>query len=252
MKFPYIESLNNPVARKLLQYVRDKKSNLAISAEVGTAEELLALSELVADHIVVLKTHIDTISGFTLEMTEKLRTIADNAGFLIFEDRKFADIGKIVMHQVRDGMYTISSWADIINAHLLPGSGIIDGLKEGCKSRDVGLLLVAQMSSKNNLFSQSYTSEIVKIAEDNQDFVIGFIAQEKLSDQNFITMTPGVNFSQKDDAFGQAYHTPRHVIEQNKSDIIIVGRGILNSSDPRKMADFYQKTAWNILEKRLK
>jgi uridine monophosphate synthetase len=127
----------------------------------------------------------------------------------------------------------------------LAGPGTIDGLREVGGHKNRGLLLVAQMSSKDNLLDENYTKKCVEMAEKNSDFVIGFIAQEKLTtNENFITMTPGVKIIQDGDDLGQQYNTPAYIIGEKKSDIIIVGRGIYEAKDPTAEAKKYQKQAW--------
>ena len=234
----------NKVLTKLNNIIEQKQTRLSVSADVVTADELIALTEATADNICVLKTHIDIIRDFTPSLIIKLRELADKHNFLIFEDRKFADIGNTVKNQFKEGVYKISSWADIINAHIIPGSGIIDGLRSGLV-RDTGLLLLAQMSSKGNFFTKEYTQSTVKLAQDNKDFVMGFIAQEKLCDDaDLITMTPGVQLSKGGDNLGQQYNTPQYVLSEKKSDIIIVGRAIYGSENPREASKAFKEESW--------
>jgi len=117
------------------------------------------------------------------------------------------------------------------------------------------LLLLAQMSSAGNLFTPDYTRQCVQNARRNKDFVMGFIAQQSLNsekDDNFITMTPGVQLSAGGDAHGQQYNTPHKVIGEGGSDVIIVGRGILRAEDRRRAALEYRKQGWLAYEERLR
>lgn len=116
-----IPNFTNKTAIKLLQTISSKKSNLCVSADVDTADELIHLADQLGPYICCLKTHIDIIQDYTPELTNTLKRLAVKHDFLIFEDRKFADIGATVKKQYSGGIYKISSWADIINAHSVPG-----------------------------------------------------------------------------------------------------------------------------------
>lgn len=235
----------NTTAKQLLELMETKKTNLAIAADVTTKAELIKIAEELGDEICILKTHIDILEDFDIDTIIQLERLAEKHNFLIFEDRKFADIGNTVKHQYQDGVYHIADWAHITNAHSVPGPGVIDGLREAGAHRGRGLLLLAEMSSKGTLAKGNYTEETIKMALANKDFVIGFITMRQLVDDPcFINMTPGVQLSAGGDKLGQQYNTPDKVIGAQKSDVIIVGRGIYEAADPVAEAKKYREAGW--------
>ncbi|PLX28907.1 hypothetical protein C0581_00580 [Candidatus Parcubacteria bacterium] len=243
---------SNPTAKKLLSIMEEKKTNLAIAADVTTKKELLEIADKLGSEICVLKTHIDIVEDFDQSLVLELMRLAQTRNFLLFEDRKFADIGNTVKHQYENGIYHISDWADIVNAHTVPGPGIISGLKEVGMQKGRGLLLLAEMSPEGNLATGDYTQKSLKMAEDNKDFVVGFITMKKLlDDPTFINMTPGVKLVSGGDGMGQQYNTPEKVIKDQESDIIIVGRGIYQAADPVAEAKKYREAGWKAYMERL-
>ncbi|XP_054888401.1 uridine 5'-monophosphate synthase isoform X2 [Poeciliopsis prolifica] len=242
----------HPLASKLLKIMEEKQSNLCVSADVTSNKELLQLVESVGPKICMLKTHCDILKDFTEEFSQKLQAEAEEHNFLIFEDRKFADIGNTVKHQYEGGVFRISSWSHIVNAHAVPGPGVVKGLSAVGKPLGRGCLLIAQMSSQGSLASGEYTQAVVKMAEENSDFVIGFICGSKVTGKpEFLHMTPGVQIKAGGDLMGQQYTTPEDVIHNKGSDIIIVGRGILEAPDRLEAAEFYRKAGWDAYKRRL-
>ena len=372
-----------------------KRTNLCLSADVHTTSELLDLASELGPHIVILKTHIDILRDFSERTITSLTTLSKKHKFLLFEDRKFGDIGHTVQSQYAAGTFKIANWAYLVNAHAFPGEGVVEGLKAaagqalaseksvvrteisgggevseelvsymaeekqrrrqsglppllgadsdtdsgaeaesssglgesavsergreptprgaklsnehrkgsvvsvsttisssaeyisppstatGSRFRSVetpsptpsgrtvlpvagdpeagppfarGLLLVAQMSSKNNLLTSGYTDACYDMATRHRDFVVGFIAQEGLNRRegdNFLTMTPGIQLppadgkgDSKGDTLGQQYNTPRHAVLGKGVDVIIVGRGILNATDRVAEAKRYREEGW--------
>lgn len=239
---------SHPLAKRLLSLMVEKRTNLCLACDVTTQKELLYFADLIGPCLCVLKTHIDILEDFTPALPQDLKRLADKHNFLLFEDRKFADIGQTVSLQYAKGIYRIAEWADLINAHIVPGPGIIAGLQPIGAPKGKGLLLLAEMSSQGTLAKGSYAEKAKEMGEAHSDFVCGFISQKRISDEpGMIHFTPGVKLVKGKDALGQRYRTLEEVLIQDGSDIIIVGRDILQAADPLAMASLYREKAWNAL-----
>ena len=199
------------------------------------------------------------MSDFGEATTAGLKSLSSKHNFLIFEDRKFVDIGNTVQKQYDGGALHISEWAHIVNASVLAGDGIIEALAQTASSEQFGyrgergLLILAEMTTKGSLATGDYTRASVELAKKHKDFVIGFIATRALTSladkadsdtEDFVVFTTGVNRATKGDKLGQQYQTPESAIEMG-ADFIIAGRGIYATEDPVKMAKLYQEEGWN-------
>ncbi len=125
---------SHPLTDYLFRLMELKSSNLCLSADVHTARELLSLADKAGPSIVVLKTHYDLISGWDYNPQTgtgaKLAALARKHGFLIFEDRKFVDIGKTVQMQYTAGTARIIEWAHITNANIDAGKDMVRAMAE--------------------------------------------------------------------------------------------------------------------------
>lgn len=231
--------------------MEQKQSNLSLALDVTKKKELLALADLIGPEICVLKTHIDIVEDYTPDLNDELRRLAHKHQFILFEDRKFADIGNTVSLQYEKGIYRIADWADLVNAHVLPGPGIIEGLKQVGKPLARGLLLLAEMSSVGALTDATYAKWAVEMGEAHMDFVLGFISQRKLSEHpGMIHFTPGIKMQEGKDTLGQQYTTIEDAISKRKTDVIIVGRDITGAADPLAAAKMYRSAGWECYQKR--
>lgn len=107
------ERHRNPAAKALLQTMDRKKSNLCVSVDVTRKAEFLAIVDATGPYVCLIKvtfqlvelrlqtstdlwcpqTHIDIIEDFDEDLISQLQELSKKHDFLIFEDRKFADIG---------------------------------------------------------------------------------------------------------------------------------------------------------------
>ncbi|WVQ95900.1 orotidine 5'-phosphate decarboxylase [Kwoniella sp. CBS 9459] len=263
---PYAERIKlhtNPTARRILEIMDRKKTNLAVSVDVTSAAEALEVVKRVGASVCMVKTHCDIFEDFSPAFTEELVRLSKELDFVIFEDRKFADIGNTVSLQYSSGVHKIASWSDLTNAHPVPGPGIIKGLATVGQPLGRGLLLLAEMSSAGSLAVGGYTEQTFDMARKaGREFVIGFIAQNRVDKdaspekgEDWLIMSPGVGLAAKGDSLGQQYRTPREVVIEAGADVIIVGRGIYGVQGGEQAvkieAERYRVEGWKAYEERL-
>ena len=233
-----LANAEHSVAKKLLEISIEKKSNLIVSADVITTQELLDLAEKVGPHIVALKTHIDIITDFDPDTTIlPLKDLATKYNFMLMEDRKFADIGNTQELQFSYGIYKISNWADFVTSHVIGGYEALDCFL------NVGVVAILGMSSKGTLTDKNYQEEALKVAQSHPN-VIGGVSQKQLPEE-LLLFTPGINMGDSGDGKGQQYNTPEHAFKNLQSDFMIVGRGIYKAEDAEKAALNYKIAGWN-------
>ena len=105
----------NPTAKLILDTMERKKTNLGVSVDVTKTHDLLAIIDVVSPYVCLIKvklllifrylfdilvfslsfkTHIDILDDFDHSLIERLQSLSQERDFVIFEDRKFADIGQ--------------------------------------------------------------------------------------------------------------------------------------------------------------
>lgn len=246
------QKIKNPIAKKLLEIVETKQTNLCLAADVHTSAELLDLAEKIGPHIAVFKTHLEITEDWTPGLDEKLKVLAQKHNFLIFEDRKLADIGNTMVMQYENSVFQISKWADLINVHPIVGMPSIKALAERTSANNCGLLLLAELSVAGNLTDETYKQKSAAMAAELSEYVTGFIARGAFpGSENFLIMTPGVKLEAGGDGKGQQYLTPAMAITGG-SDLIIVGRGIITAPDQIAAAIEYKNAGWNAYQSQSK
>ena len=253
------EMAASPMAKRYMKVAAAKQSLVCLAADRNTMAGLFELIEAVGPHVAALKTHVDLVDDWTPDAWSQFCKAAHEANLLIFEDRKFADIGKISRSQMA-GIYDVRSWSDLVTAHLISGPDIVDGLQAAWTDvgRSGGVLLLAQMSSRGNLLHPAYTDEVVGKGTAHNG-VFGFIGNgsrpEELQQlrsavgEEKMIWTPGVNLSAEEGALGQRYGHPSDAIKAG-SDAVIVGTGIHKSNDPAAAAKAYADVTWSALSSR--
>lgn len=208
-----------------------KNTRICLAADVTTMNQLVTLIEQVAHHFCILKIHSDIIEDFYQDFENnchKLRKLSKHYQFLIWEDRKLADIGSIMEKQILH----IKNWADIISVHPISGYMSIQRIS------DIKLILIAEMSTSDHLFNDQYKDNVIDIAN-KHDAVIGIVSQHKYGlAENKLYFVPGISNSLTSDSQGQRYSSPK---DRKFADIFVIGRSIYLANNPLKQINVYKQ-----------
>ena len=220
---------------EIISIIKDKETNICLAADVNTKDELFNLIELLGDKICILKVHYDIIVDFHVNLEEtiyKLNSLKEKYNFLIWEDRKFADIGMIMLRQVKNN---ISRWADIISVHSMMGEESIKQLNF------ISIILIAELSTKDCIIDTNYIIRSTEIVN-NLDNIVGVVSQHKIYTDK-LHFVPGISLKSSEDGMGQK-HTSIQDGSRDFADIYVVGRSITQSKSPKKtIEEFISKTS---------
>ena len=250
----------NKIKTRLVNIIKSKRTNLCFSADIVNFFDLVKILTKLGKHICILKLHTDTIENFSYEKAIILRKLADEQNFLIFEDRKFCDIGNTFLNQYTKGTFKIVEWADIISVNSL-SPGIYDTFSKINRDLDYSkaIIPICDMSNETNSRSDSIAkhnrkNQIMSIVDSYKKDILGIVTQKRedyMYSNNIFYFTPGVNIDIKNDNMDQKYRTPQRAIMFDNCDIIIVGRGIYGSSNPTKQAELYKMYGWSSFQKKI-
>ena len=218
----HINDINNEKINIYREIINKKKSNICLAADIENMDELFKIIEDIGEYICILKIHSDIISDFFINYElncKKLNELKNKYNFRIWEDRKLADIGNIMIRQVNK----ISEWADIVSIHPISGNKSLENIK------NIDIITIVEMSSEGHLMNEQYQKEVIKISENNNN-VIGVVSQHKVSDK-LLHFVPGISLNKNSDNLGQTYNKPE---DKEFADIYVIGRSIYLSDNPKE------------------
>ena len=232
---------DNLLSNKLYNLAFLKKTNIILSCDYDNMDKIFELIDKVHLNIIGIKIHIDLIKNITDKHLQKLRHIKEEYQLIIIEDRKVADIGSIVIKQLQ-GTHKINEWADYITAHPITGYDMFKAIDDFYPN--LGIIMVSELSTKNNLISNEYISNSAKMLNN----VVGIVSQSKIYDYihpfQCPTLSPGINLDAKGDNYGQQYKDVNIRDLYNKGLFHIVGRGIYNNDNIEEASLRYKNSGW--------
>jgi len=209
------------IVKTRLKNLVDSRGRLCFSADITDTDKLKDTLELVGPYITMCKIHSDIYED-ELSIRDIVVNAATKYGFLIMEDRKYVDISHITLQQYS----YVRNWVDMVT--------VMATISEEAIHNMSGVMIVANMS--NNSWDVTHMAK--QLAINCCDNVVGFITQTPIRNmfglvdmENELSylwnMTPGVSL-EASKTRDQKYRS----MDEIDTDILIVGRGIYNSTNP--------------------
>lgn len=239
--------MENTKAEKIRQLMLKKGSKLCLSLDVPEWDTFFSILDEVGEKIVLLKVHLDIMENLYYDNLKQLFDMKKKYNFLIWEDRKLCDIGhtnllvveKLLSYQFYDKFnrnikqteYHSQKLIDYISILPIGGELSITPLLQ----LDIGIFLLAEMSSKDNFFNDMITNNILHLTNKYKNNIAGIINQKigpYVIKYPMLSITPGVHIGKQTtkDNMGQQY---RNITDIKKhTDIFVIGRAIYQSDNP--------------------
>lgn len=217
---------------KIYEIAFRKRTNIVLSADLTTADEIIRLLEETKSNILGVKLHSDIIADF-FRLREYLDTVRDE--LIIIEDCKVADISFISIQKVQ----YYACYADYITYHCVLGTDLPRSLKDAFP--DLGLLGVVEMSVKDCLIDASFMQKTEPQLSMMDGCVIQKNGMELFGRRLPITFSPGISLNTTKDDYNQTYRNPQ---TEKVGEFWIVGRGIYAQENPAEKSTEYRALGW--------
>lgn len=216
---------------QLRKHIERKKSHIILAYDKKDYNNLIHFIELLHEDLIGVKVH-NEILNLTHQQNKDLYDLCKKYDLFLWEDRKFNDIANTFNHQIK----TYENIRDYVSVCPISGLDILQ-VKSSLK-----YFVLIEMSSHNNLMNNisyqlyKYVDEELK---NNNTNIAGIICQSDIFLQkNIITLKPGINIKNKQDNLGQRYVSLNEL--KYKPNLIIVGRGLTNSPNPKEEIKLYK------------
>ena len=209
--------------------------NIIFSADLQYSYKIFNILDIIGEYIYGLKIHCDIILDWNDDVIQKLIEYKNKYNIIIIEDRKWCDIGNTTTLQLQNNIYKYDKWVDMFTVHSISGDGPLKAIYN--YNKIIKILLIAEMSTNNNLIDDNYTKNTIKLAHNNSN-VIGYICQNKIDNDNYIYCSPGVSINSNKDDNGQLYNNPKNMINKGIN-YLIIGRGIYLSNNIKEDIHLY-------------